>query len=104
AVLRVNGRLDEPLGVSNEPRPFHAAVVPPFCPGHPEAFRDFLREQVAVLETALTRPALDMEINPTGPLMPLRRVQPFLLLIRKVCRLQAGLEQRHTSDTKSECA
>ena len=43
----------------------------------PEAFGDFRGQQVAMLETALARAALDMEINPTRPLMPLGRAQPL---------------------------
>jgi hypothetical protein len=52
----------------------------PVRAGHPEAFRDFLRQQVTVLETALARPALDMKVNPTRSFVSFRRAQPCLLL------------------------
>jgi hypothetical protein len=71
---------------------------------NPEAFRDFLRQQVAVLETALARPALDMEINPARPLMPLGRAKPILLSLRQTGPRQAGLGERKTSQSQSKSA
>jgi hypothetical protein len=62
-------------------------------PDNPEAFGDFPGQQVAVLEAALARPALDMEINPTGSLMPLRRAKPRLLLIREAGSMKTGLDE-----------
>jgi hypothetical protein len=59
-------------------------------PDRSEAFGDILGQQIAVLKTALAWPTLDMEVNPTRPLMPFRRVEPLLLLIGEAIRMKAG--------------
>jgi len=65
-----------------------------------KAFGDFAGHQVAMLETAFARPALDVEISPPRPLVPMRRAQPFLLVLRKAGPMKAGLGERKTSETK----
>jgi hypothetical protein len=104
AVLRVDRRLDEPLGVSDEPGPLHAAVVLPMGPSDPQAFGDFIGQQVAVLKTPLGRAALDMEINPTRALMTLRSAEPFLLLLGEGRPIKTGLGEPKTSETKCKGA
>lgn len=71
---------------------------------HPEAFRDIPGQQIAMLKTALARPAFDMEINPTCTLMPLRRAQPSLLSIREAGPMKSGLGEGKTSETKGKSA
>jgi hypothetical protein len=70
----------------------------------PEAFGDFIGQEVAMLKTALERPALDMEINPSRPLMTRRGAQPFLLLCREGRRGKTGLGEPKTSETKCKSA
>src|SRR5580658_9213136 len=73
-------------------------------PDHSQAFSNIISQQVAVLEAAFLRPALNMQINPARPLMPLRRAKPFFLLIREASPMKAGLSERKTSETKSKDA
>jgi hypothetical protein len=73
-------------------------------PNDPETFRDFLRQQKAMLKTALARPAFDMEINPTRPFVTFRRVKPFLLLSGEVVRMKASARDRKKNETKGKSA
>ena len=97
SILWINARLHEPLGIGDKPGPLHAALMLPVRACHPEAFRDFLRQQVTVLETTLARPALDMEINPTRSFMSFRRAQPCLFLFCEAGCLKAGLKKNEAS-------